>query len=171
MKTLRLAGAVLATALVGALAITSTGVAARPSNSSSLVSVSVSTADPTGTFTGTFDITQFIAQNGQVLAVGTLTGTVTNLVTGAVTTISQAILAPLQAGAGSCSILHLEIGPIDLDLLGVVVHTDKIVIDVSAQSGPGNLLGNLLCGVAHVLDSNASATAIARLLNIVLGLI
>jgi hypothetical protein len=171
MKTLRLAGAILATALVAALAITSAGVAARPSSSSSLVSVPVSTVDPTGTFTGTFNITQFIAQNGQLLAVGTLTGTVTNLVTGAVTTISQTILAPLQAAAGSCSILHLEIGPIDLNLLGVVVHADKIVVDVSAQSGPGNVLGNLLCGVANALNANAAATAIANLLNTVLGLI
>jgi hypothetical protein len=171
MNTLRLAGAVLATALVGALAITSAGVAARPSSSSSLVSVPISTTDPTGTFTGSLDITQFIAQNGQLSAVGTLTGTVTNLVTGAVTTISQAILAPLQATAGSCSILHLELGPIDLTLLGVVVHTDKIVVDISAQSGPGNLLGNLLCGVTNALNSNASATAIANLLNTILGLL
>jgi hypothetical protein len=171
MNTLRLAGAVLVTALVAALAITSAGVAAPPSSSSSFVSVPVSTADPTGTFTGTFDVTQFIAQNGQLFAVGALTGTVTNLVTGAVTTVSQVLVAPLQAADGSCSILHLELGPIDLDLLGVLVHTDKIVVDLSAQSGPGNLLGNLLCGVTHALDSNASATAIARLLNIVLGLI
>jgi hypothetical protein len=171
MTSLRLAGAVLATAFVAALAITSAGVAARPSSGSSVVSVPVSTTDPTGTFAGTLDITRFIAQNGQLAAVGTLTGTVTNLVTGAVTTVSQTILAPLQAAAGSCSILHLELGPIDLNLLGVVIHADKIVVDVSAQSGPGNLLGNLLCGVTSALDANASANAIAHLLNTVLGLI
>ena len=42
----------------------------------------------------------------------------------------------------------------------------------SAQSGPGNLVGNLVCTVAHLLDNtNASATAIVTLLNHLLGLI
>jgi hypothetical protein len=171
MKRLRLTGAVLVAAVLGALAIASAGSAARPSAGSTLVSVPVSTTDPTGSFTGSLDITRFVAQNGQVLAVGTLTGTVTNLLTGAVTTISQTVTAPLQATAGTCGILHLELGPIDLNLLGVLVHTDKIVVDVSAQSGPGNLLGNLLCGVSNALDANRSANGLANLLNHILGLL
>ncbi len=51
------------------------------------------------------------------------------------------------------------------------MHLDKVVLDITAQSGPGNLLGNLLCAVSHLLDSNASATAIAGVLNNLLGLI
>lgn len=51
-----------------------------------------------------------------------------------------------------CPILHLELGPLDLDLLGLVVHLDRVVLDVTAQPGPGNLLGNLLCAVAGLLD-------------------
>jgi hypothetical protein len=171
MNTLRLAGAVFATALVGLLAFASAGVAAPPSSSSTLVSVPVSAADPTGTFAGTLNITNFVAQNGQVSAVGTLVGTVTNLVTGAVTTISQSVTAPLQAATGSCSILHLDLGPIDLNVLGLQLTTNEIVIDLSAQPGPGALLGNLLCGITNALNSGASATAIANLLNNVLGLL
>jgi hypothetical protein len=63
------------------------------------------------------------------------------------------------------------IGPIDLNLLGLMVHTNQIVIDITAQAGPGNLLGNLLCAVAHLLDSNASGNALANLLNHLLGLV
>jgi hypothetical protein len=29
-------------------------------------------------------------------------------------------------------------------------------VDITAQSGPGKLLGNLIGGLAHVLDSHAS---------------
>jgi len=50
-----------------------------------------------------------------------------------------------------------------------MVHLNQVVLDITAQSGPGNLLGNLLCAVAHLLDSNASVTALANLLNSILG--
>jgi hypothetical protein len=34
--------------------------------------------------------------------------------------------------------------PLDLNLLGLAIHLDRILLDITAQSGPGNLLGNLL---------------------------
>jgi hypothetical protein len=39
------------------------------------------------------------------------------------------------------------------------------VIDITAPSGPGNLLGNLLCGIAHLLDSNAPVNSLVTVLN------
>lgn len=66
------------------------------------------------------------------------------------------------AGAGSCDILHLVLGPLDLDLLGLQVHLDKVVLNIVAQSGAGNLLGNLLCAVAGLLDNNGT---LSQLLN------
>jgi hypothetical protein len=51
------------------------------------------------------------------------------------------------------------------------VHLDQVVLDITAQSGPGNLLGNLLCAVTHLLDSNASGNALSNLLNQILGLL
>jgi hypothetical protein len=59
----------------------------------------------------------------------------------------NAALAP-----GACSVLDLVLGPLDLDLLGLQVHLDKVVLTIIAQSGAGNLLGNLLCAVAGLLD-------------------
>ena len=168
---LRLFGAVAVAALVGALAFASATVAAPPSSTSAAVSIPINVTTPTGTFVGSFDITRFVAQNGIVSAVGTLTGTVTNTVTGVTQTITQDLVLPLLQASGSCQILHLELGPLDLTLLGVVVHLDKVVLDISAQAGPGNLLGNLLCGVANLLNSNGATTAIATLLNNLLGLV
>lgn len=54
---------------------------------------------------------------------------------------------------GVCQILYLEIGPIFVDLLGLVVEVpDTIVVEIRAERGPGNLLGNLLCGLLGILD-------------------
>lgn len=52
-----------------------------------------------------------------------------------------------------CQILFLDIGPIFLDLLGLQIDLSRIVLDITAVRGPGNLLGNLLCAVAGLLDS------------------
>lgn len=51
-----------------------------------------------------------------------------------------------------CPILHLELGPLDLNLLGLRVQLNQVVLDITAVPGPGNLLGNLLCAVAGLLD-------------------
>lgn len=52
----------------------------------------------------------------------------------------------------TCPILHLDLGPLNLNLLGLTVHLDRVVLDVNAVPGPGNLLGNLLCAIAGLLD-------------------
>ena len=69
----------------------------------------------------------------------------------------------LLGASGSCQILHLELGPLDLNVLGLMLHLDKVVLDITAQSGSGNLLGNLLCAVAHLLDSGPFNTILADL--------
>jgi hypothetical protein len=98
-----------------------------------------------------------------------LTGTVTNAAGATVGAIVRTITLSIINISGTCDILHLELGPIDLDLLGLVVHVDKIVIDIDAQSGPGNLLGNLLCAVANLLNGGGPLAAIVNLLNQILS--
>jgi hypothetical protein len=132
------------------------------------INVPVNFTSALGSFTGTFNITRFAVQNGQILAIGTLTGTVTNAVGTVIGTVNQALTLPVLAISGSCQILHLELGPLDLNLLGLQVHLDRVVLDITAQSGPGNLLGNLLCAVAHLLDNNGPLSTIVGLLNNIL---
>ena len=131
-----------------------------------------------GTFNGTLDIVSFgpNATNDGLVATGLVSGvlhtpignqTVTKeLVTDIPVTLGGAANGPAAPNA-TCSILDLSIGPIDLDLLGLVVHVDEINITIDAQSGPGNLLGNLLCAVAHLLDGNP----LADVLNQIVGLL
>jgi hypothetical protein len=106
-------------------------------------------------------VTSFQVVNGVLTAVGTVTG-------GGVTVPFQ---APVQA-SGSCRILDLTLGPLHLDLLGLVVDLNQVHLTITAQQGPGNLLGNLLCAVANLLNGSGSPTAlqqIANLLNQILG--
>ena len=141
----------------------------------------VAVADPTqdipivgtftnGTFAGTFDITRFARRGSQIVAVGSLTGTLTDAVGNTVGTVSALqVELPVSQITASCEILHLELGPLDLNLLGLMVHLDRVVLDISAEAGPGNLLGNLLCAITHLLDGPGSIIAIINLLNNILG--
>ena len=141
-------------------------IAAQPNN----LAIPITGSGSAGTFTGSFTPNSFALQGGQVVALGTVTGTVTSAA-GVVTSVLQNnVAAPVAAAStASCTILHLVLGPINLNLLGLVVTTNQIVLDISAQPGPGNLLGNLLCAVANLLN-NPNQTLI-NLLNQILGIL
>lgn len=123
-----------------------------------------------GTFTGTFTLQRFAIVDGAIVAVGTLVGTLTDAAGNVLGSIVRNVVIPIldTATEATCEILHLELGPLDLDLLGLVVHLDRIVLDISAQPGPGNLLGNLLCGIAGLLDGGGPLAAILSALNNIL---
>jgi hypothetical protein len=166
----RLIAIVLALGLLGALAAP----AAAQTNGGLLQGLPVTgVLEGTGeTFEGTLDITS-ITRDGTVLMV---TGAIEGLLDGE--PISDTFTATLDLargggnqgngqgqGQGSCQILFLELGPLFLDVLGLVIEIpDPIVLDVRAEPGPGNLLGNLLCAVAGLLDGGPFA-AIDRLLD------
>jgi hypothetical protein len=54
--------------------------------------------------------------------------------------------------SGVCDVLDLNLGPLDLDVLGLVVNLSEVDLNIDAVAGPGNLLGNLLCAVANLLN-------------------
>ncbi len=60
--------------------------------------------------------------------------------------------APARPPIGPCDILFLVIGPIHLDVLGLVINLSRIILDIDAVPGPGNLLGNLLCAIVNLLN-------------------
>jgi hypothetical protein len=125
-------------------------------------------AGQTLSFAGTGTVTNFSVVNGVLTATGTYTGTLTNTSVTPNTTApaSGTFTAPVNGGTGSCQILDLTIGPINLDLLGLVVTTNAIHLNITAQQGPGNLLGNLLCAVANLLNGNTSPNALQQLANL-----
>jgi hypothetical protein len=121
--------------------------------------------------TGTLSNLRFVNQNGQVVLTGVLNGQVTNAVGDVLRTITnQLVTLPIigAAGGGSCTILDLTLGPLHLDLLGLVVDLNQVHLTITAESGNGKLLGNLLCGIANALNGNGGG--LANLLNKLLGL-
>ena len=84
----------------------------------------------------------------------------------------SAAAAPMAVQA-TCTVLHLILGPLDLNLLGLKVHLNRVVLDITAQSGSGNLLGNLLCAVTHLLDNVSPSLLnllnLSSLLNRIIG--
>ena len=125
-----------------------------------------------GTFTGVLDIARFAVRNGQLVAIGTLTGTLIDALGAVIGNVTNVpITLPVTNITGTCDILHLELGPLDLNLLGLVVHLDQVVLDITAVPGAGNLLGNLLCAVAGLLDGGLNLNSLARLLNQILRIL
>lgn len=114
-------------------------------------------------------ITNIGVVNGQLVASGLAT---VNTTSGTAVGVfqNQPLAASTAASSNSCPILHLILGPIHLNLLGLNVTTNQIVLDITAVPGAGNLLGNLLCAVANLLNQTpAPLSEVAALLTQILG--
>lgn len=166
----------IAIALVTALALAVAPASARQRTvPAPLASVPVTgTADDGSTFTGTLVPSSFTAEGRQLNLGGTLTGTMRNASGATTGTVdSTPVSVPVALPSATCPILHLTLGPLDLNLLGLKVHLDRVVLDLTAVSGPGNLLGNLLCAIAGLLNGVgdiAGLPALIAQLNALLGL-
>lgn len=96
--------------------------------------------------------------------------------TGAAAQAQQApAQAPAQQAQQTCQVLHLVLGPLNLNLLGLQVHLNRVVLNINAVSGAGNLLGNLLCAITHLLDNTSASLLnilqLSSVLNRILGLL
>jgi hypothetical protein len=80
---------------------------------------------------------------------------------------------PLLVPAQSCQVLDLVLGPLDLNLLGLVVTLNQVHLNITAQGGSGNLLGNLLCAVANLLNGGGGGlgATLTNLLNSITNLL
>jgi hypothetical protein len=135
----------------------------------SLTTAIVQTIPGVGTFTGSITTTSFQVVNGVLNAVGTITGTLTTLTGQVLTVTNTPISVPILGLTGSCPILALHTGAISLSVLGLNVSLSPIDLTITATAAPGNLLGNLLCAVANLLNGNGSLAQLTQLLNQILG--
>jgi hypothetical protein len=159
---LRLLSASLALALLAMFVITPlAGAAPKTAGGTATLTNTV------GTVTTTLGaVTNLQAVFNAATGITTITGTLTTA-TGIVADFTTTLLGT----SGSCEILNLVLGPLFIDVLGLQIDLNRVVLNITAQSGPGNLLGNLLCTVARLLDSSASGNAIANLLNRIFSLL
>ena len=143
----------------------------------------VGTFGQNGTVDAVFKPRRFKAVGTQLVAVGTLKGELVRGNGKVVDDFSQRVVMPVATAGGlplpllregraaTCDILRLVLAPLDLDLLGLQVHLDRVVLNIIAESGAGNLLGNLLCAVAGLLDSPGLLTQVTQILDAILALL
>ena len=119
-------------------------------------------------FKGTYTIQRFETRGGKLYAVGKLTGTLKNRKVSRSNVAIPAALAgndDASAAQAACDILHLTLGPLDLNLLGLRVQLNEVHLDITAVPGAGNLLGNLLCALTGILDQNGLLAQLGNLAN------
>ena len=144
---------------------------ANPNNNQLVVPITGTVGGIVGTLTGSLAITRFAVTDGALNAVGVLTATVTDAAGNVIRTIVTPVSIPVASATGTCEVLNLVLGPLHLDLLGLVIDLNQVVLNIVAQSGAGNLLGNLLCAIAGLLDGGTLGQQLVGLLNRVLGLL
>ena len=134
------------------------------SDAGSMKSYVHGTASRGRTVVGSFTPRKFVTKSGKLWAVGKL-----NVVTrgpgkdlhrvkyGVALPVKRGSVAnvgnfgsgsrmPTSAALGSCDVLNLVLGPLDLNLLGLMVHLNRVHLTITADS-TGGILGNLLCGL------------------------
>lgn len=124
---------------------------------------------------GTFTPTRFVERDGTLYAKGFLEGKIVEK-NGKVTKFSGIKKMPVKkingqsaadartsGRAAACDVLNLVLGPLDLNVLGLQVNLQRVVLDIVAVSGAGQLLGNLLCAVAGLLDGGLLAGILGQL--------
>jgi hypothetical protein len=112
-----------------------------------------------GTLDVQFAVNKFVVRGKQLVAVGNVIGTFTSAegtkvvrepFASPVRKISKAAIRRPQSTqqvARICDILSLNLAPLRLELLGLIVELDRVVLTIKADSN-GGLLGSLLCGLA-----------------------
>jgi hypothetical protein len=186
MFKLRVA-AVTATIVCAVALVQGAGVASAQTGPARLTQVVpiTGTAKNGAKLKGTYTIERFVAHGGKLYSVGTLKGKLRGKrvvkhgvrlpasLADASARASQLPLPPLPAG-NACAILSLDLGPVNLNLLGLVVRTNQIQLRIDAVQGAGNLLGNLLCGITGILNPSALTGTplgqLAQILNALLAL-
>lgn len=156
------------------------GVPVAQSPAGSMESVVRGTTADGRRVTGSFIPLDFKKRDGKVFVRGLVRGAVKNengtkRTFAAMRTVRVAEIngVPIRTGAAArealaqapCDVLNLRLGPLDLDLLGLEINLNRIVLDIVAQSGAGKLLGNLLCAVAGLLDGGLGGV-LGRLTNL-----
>jgi hypothetical protein len=128
---------------------------------------------------GTLTVEKFTKRNGKLYADGVVRGTFKGR------SVKRSVSVPVKnpnvaSGAkrtqlppipGACNVLNLVLGPINLNLLGLVVRTNQINVRIDAVPGPGNLLGNLLCGITNALNPGGLTGSLQQVVNILNALL
>ena len=148
------------------------------------------------TFKGTVAVQRFVHRGDDVFAIGAVSGSLSGPAGPIGTAVYLPVAFPVQVGNGqsarleggniepasasahdygarvilaqgtTCGVLHLDLGAVDLNLLGVAVTTTPVTIDINGDTG--GPLGNLVCTVLSTVNN---VVGLVNLLNSILGLV
>jgi hypothetical protein len=147
------------------------------------------------TFKGVVAVQRFVHRNGEVFAMGAVSGSLSGPAGPIGTAVYLPVAFPVHvdgqsarmedryidpasvsahdygarvilAQASTCGVLHLDLGAVDLNLLGVAVTTTPLTIDINGNTG--GPLGNLVCTVLSTVNN---VVGLVNLLNSILGLV
>ena len=173
MRSSRIAGALclLATLVIAALAATATpavGGTARGAAAQAPDTVQIK-----------FAVKKFVARGTHLVAIGQAIATYQTTQGDAYSTAKPfaanvlrihtartSSMRSVQSATRICDVLNLTLGPLHLELLGLIVDLNRVVLTIKADSN-GGLLGGLLCGLAggSGLTTGLTTTA-AQLTNV-----
>jgi hypothetical protein len=106
------------------------------------------------------DVMRFRATKSGPVAIGTATAQLRGP-TGAPTTVTKKVRLAAKK-SGRCRILTLVLDQLDLTLLGVNVHLDKVDLRITGRRH-GGILGRLFCSLAGAKVKAAQAKAVRTL--------
>jgi len=154
MKRSRFLGLTAAVAIIVATALAAT---ATPAGAGASASPTVTTS--TGVVHVGFAVQRFVKRGTSLVALGQTISTITTQ-QGTYTAVkpfaSKVTRKTAARGTGVrstqqanriCDVLNLNLAPLHLELLGLIIDLDRVVLTIKADSN-GGLLGSLLCGLA-----------------------
>ena len=177
------------------LIIPPTASKAEPPSPKALVLPLAGTGANGETFSGTVAVQRFVQKDGHVYAIGIVSGSLSGplgpigtavylpaaflvRVNGQTARVEDGRIHPASLSAPghgarlmlvqatTCGVLHLDLGAINLNLLGVVVTTTPVTIDINGDTG--GPLGALVCAVLATLNN---VVGLVNLLNSLLSLV
>jgi hypothetical protein len=140
--------------------------AANANSGSAAQSPLAAPTTPAAKITVKYKVTRFARQGHRLIAYGTaIARYMPGTAGGEAATVRKAFHAPVKVRSTRrlastetiCPILTLDLQQLDLNLLGLRVHADRVFLTLKADS-TGGLLGNLLCGLASSGKLTTQAT-------------
>ncbi len=131
------------------------GIVAALAISSAPAATTAPTARPARLAVGV-EVLKFSGAGRSVKATGKVTASLTDDA-GHSTTV-HSIVALTAAAGGRCRVLHLFLNQLNLNLLGLNAHLDKVQLDITGQP-KGGVLGSLFCRLARARVASARASA------------
>ena len=160
---------------IAALAFAASATSSAGTAQTTRATAATGTTTQVGAVTVTLTVNRFVKRGKRLYAVGTAISqfkpTAENAAKYPSKTVRRAFTAPVrklkriqfQSAQRICPVLDLTLGPLDLNLLGLMVHLDKTRLTITADSN-GGLLGSLLCSIAGRGSAAAKAAKLTKIL-------